>query len=235
MIKQKISFSLILTFFLSLAFAQNKKNQFDKDGKRHGYWSKNYPNKDLIRYSGNFYHGKEIDTFKYYTIDNKKSVLSAIKIFNKNDNKANVIFMTSKGKVISTGMMDGKKYIGKWIYYHRNSENIMIEENFDSNGKLDSIRTVYYNDAKKAEITNYKNGKLSGKSEWFSKDNKTTRISYYLDGELDGETIYYDNFGNITAEGDYKNGKKSGVWKYYKSGQLQKKIDHTNNVILFKR
>ena len=235
MMKQKLFFSLILTFFLSIFYGQDQKNQFDDNGKRHGYWSKNYPDKNLIRYSGTFNHGKEIDTFKYYTIDENKSILSAVKIFNPNNDKAKVIFMTSKGKTISEGIMEGKTYIGKWVYYHQDSKNIMIEEYFNNDGQLDGVRTVFYDNAIKAEMANYKNGKLNGKSEWYSKEDKLTRVSYYLNDELNGKTIYYDNFGNITAEGNYKEGKKNDVWKYYKSGQLQKKIDHTNNVVLFKR
>ncbi len=41
-----------------------------------------------------------------------KAVLSATKEFNENDNRADVKFFTSTGKVICEGNMDGKKYVG---------------------------------------------------------------------------------------------------------------------------
>ena len=233
MIKQKICLCITLTFFLCFAQSQNTKNKFDENGKRHGYWSKNYPGKDLLRYSGNFHHGKEIDTFKYYTIENDKSVLSAIKIFNKNDDVAKVIYMTSAGNIISEGLMDGKKHIGKWIYYHKNSKIKMIEEYYNKEGLLEGVKSIFYNNGNKAERAIYKNGKLNGESIWYSIDNNITRISNYKDGELHGKTTYYDKFKHKTDEGVYNNGKKSGVWTYYKSGKIYKKINHNDNEVIF--
>ena len=85
MIKQKVYFSFIFTIILTIAHAQKSVNQFDKSGKRHGIWTKNYHKTDQKRYEGQFVHGKEVDTFKYYTLSKGKSVLSATKVFNIKD------------------------------------------------------------------------------------------------------------------------------------------------------
>ena len=41
-------------------------NKLDEAGKRHGVWKKFYPNSKQLRYEGEFNHGKEVGTFKFY-------------------------------------------------------------------------------------------------------------------------------------------------------------------------
>lgn len=234
MIKQKVYFFFILTLILTTVNAQNAVNQFDKDGKRHGLWTKNYHKTDQIRYKGNFRHGKEIDTFKYYTLSNGKSVLSATKVFNDKDSIAEVTFYTSKKKIISKGKMNGKLYIGEWVYYHKNTSQIMITENFNDKGNLEGERTVFYESGKIAEQTFYEDGKLNGVCKWFYKSGKPLRQSHYKDDLLNGKTINYDPDGNIISEGDYEKDMKAGIWKYYKNGKITKEIDHTKQKVIKK-
>ncbi len=232
MIKQKINLILFFTIILTNGFAQKSVNQLDKNGKRHGIWTKNYEGTDQVRYIGNFRHGKEIDTFKYYKLSKGKSVLSATKVFNDKDKKASVKFFTSRGKLISEGMMDGKNYIGKWIFYHRKSNAIMIEENYNVQGQLSGNRMVYYDNGQIAEKANYKSGKLSGEANWYSESNTLIKTSIYKDGELNGESTYYDIYGNIKSKGTYKSDKKVGIWEYYKGGKLTKKVNHTTKEVI---
>ncbi|MTE27342.1 toxin-antitoxin system YwqK family antitoxin [Winogradskyella ouciana] len=234
MIKQKIKLVFFLTLILTLGYAQEPVNQFDKDGKRHGLWTKNYHKTDQKRYEGQFVHGKEVDTFKYYTLSSGKSVLSATKVFRLKDSLADVKFYTSKRNVISEGKMNGKRYIGQWIFYHKNSTAKMIVENYNDDGNLEGDRTVFYKNELVAEEAHYKDGKLHGESKWFSENNILLRHSMYKDGSLHGKTINYDSDGNITSEGDYTEDRKSGIWKYYESGKLKKEIDHTNQVVIKK-
>ena len=234
MIKQKVYFSFIFTITLTLGFAQKSVNQFDKDGKRHGLWTKNYYQTDQKRYEGTFRHGKEIDTFKYYTLSNGKSVLSATKVFNATDSIAQVTFYTSKKKIISEGRMNGKRYIGQWVYYHKDSSQKMIVENFNDDGKLEGERTVYYNTGDVAEKAQYLNGMLHGKSQWYSEDKLLLRESEYKEDQLNGITKNHDKKGLVTSEGNYKANKKVGIWKYYKNGKITKEIDHTNQKVIKK-
>ena len=75
MVKQKVYVLFILTVFLTTVYAQKSVNQFDKDGKRHGIWTKNYHKTDQKRYEGNFVHGKEVDSFKYYTKSSMRAIV----------------------------------------------------------------------------------------------------------------------------------------------------------------
>ena len=91
---------IIFVFFAGLVSAQNI-NQFDAEGKRHGIWKKYFDDTTVLRYEGEFNHGKEIGLFKYYKNIEKKASLTATKQFNDTDYKSYVTFYTSAGKVVS--------------------------------------------------------------------------------------------------------------------------------------
>jgi antitoxin component YwqK of YwqJK toxin-antitoxin module len=235
MIKQKLFLALIFTIILTSALAQKSVNQFDKNSKRHGLWTKNYDKTDQKRYEGVFEHGKEIDSFKYYTLSEGKSVLSAVKVFNKKNHLADVTFFASDKKVISKGKMDGRKYIGKWIFYHKNSTAPMIRETYNDVGLLQGERFVYYENGVVAEKALYQNGKLNGEAKWLNENDTLLRLSNYKDDELNGYSMNYDANGTIVSEGNYINDQKKGVWSYYENGEISKKIDHTNQKVIFKK
>ena len=162
-----LKFTAIFLLLTVFSFAQDI-NQFDEEGKRHGIWKKNFDETKQIRYQGTFNHGKEVGEFKFYKLVKKKSVLTATKVFNTNDTTAEVKFFASNGKVISEGKMDGRLYVGKWVYYHNKSDKIMTLENYNSNGELNGEKLVYYIDGVVAERANFVNGKQQGKSYWYS-------------------------------------------------------------------
>ena len=83
-------FIYILTILTSIGYAQEVVNQFDESNSRHGVWKKYFDKTKQLRYEGQFQHGKEVDTFKFYTLNKGTSVLSATKVFNTVNNKADV-------------------------------------------------------------------------------------------------------------------------------------------------
>ena len=235
MIKQKLIFSIIFTIILTSLTAQNELNGFDENGERHGIWRKNYPNSNQLRYEGKFNHGKEIDTFKYYKLKLKKSVLSAVKVFNSNDNTSEVLFMASNGSIVSKGKMDGKNFIGKWLFYHKNSYRIMIEEYYNAQGTLEGKRKVFFINSVLAESTEYKSGMKNGFLKIYSQSSKLLQESVYEDDKLSGKTTYYDLNGSVEASGNFMANLKTGVWEYFKNGILTRKVDHDNDKVLFKK
>ena len=212
---------------ISVLVSGQELNQLDPNGERHGTWEKNFEGTKQVRYEGKFDHGKEIGLFKFYKFIKKKSILTATKQFNSDDNTAYVTFLSSRGKVISEGKMNGKLYTGKWTYYHNNSAKIMTLENYDNDGKLQGKRLVYYKDGQMAEEANYISGSLEGTSTWFSKNGVVIKAFIYENNELHGNAEYYSGTGEILAEGSYKRGKKTGLWKYYTNGKLVKEKDFT--------
>lgn len=216
---------VLLVFGLSV-FAQ-EINQFDAQGKRHGVWRKSFEGTDVLRYEGQFEHGKERGLFKFYKYIDKKGVLSATKQFRK-DGSAEVKFFASNGKVISTGNMLGKTHVGKWVYYHKGSDVVMIEEYFNQKGDLEGERKVFYPNGQLAEMQHYKNGKLDGVSKMFAQNGGRLINEYtYVNGELHGPAKSYDESGQVLAEGKYRYNKQHGIWKFYENGTLKEEKDFT--------
>lgn len=221
----KKTYSILFLFlFTNVLFAQNI-NQFDANGKRHGVWKKHFVDTNIIRYEGQFAHGKEIGLFKFYKAYKKKAILSATKLFNENNTIAEVKFLASNGRVISEGKMDGKTYVGTWKYYQKNSEQLLTLENYNSKGALIGERLVYYPNGQIAERKLYVNGKLEGESVWYSLKGVLLKKYIYVNDELHGMAKFYNPKGELVSEGQYKRGKKDGVWKYYENGKLANEKD----------
>ncbi|WP_299550344.1 toxin-antitoxin system YwqK family antitoxin [Seonamhaeicola sp.] len=218
---------LIIILFSFFSLSAQTINQFDENGKRHGIWKKHFEGTKVLRYEGQFNHGKETGTFKFFKNIKGKAVLTASKVFNEKDNMAVVKFFSSRGKLISEGKMHGKKYMGAWKYYHKDSDKIMTLETYNQNGNLDGERFVYYPNGQVAEKQNYIDGKLEGESIWYSLKNVVLKHFIYVNDELHGVSKYYNPKGELIAEGRYKHGKKHGIWKYYENGKLKEEKDFT--------
>ncbi|KAA1247830.1 toxin-antitoxin system YwqK family antitoxin [Aquimarina sp. RZ0] len=205
----------IISSFTS--FAQ-EYNAFDKNGKRHGKWQKKYENTDQLRYEGTFEHGKEIGEFKFYKPKGGTKP-TAIKLFSKNTDTADVKYFTNNGKVISEGKMIGKERVGVWKYYHKNSSKVMMKEEYVS-GKLTGEQLTYFENGQLTEKTSYNHGKKHGKSMMYSEKGIMIKEFTYENDKLHGPTKYYDTKGKLEIEGFYKRGRKDGLWKYYENGKL---------------
>ena len=221
-------FVIILIFLATISTFSQEINQLDAKGERNGIWKKNFDGTDQPRYEGEFKHGKEIGTFKFYKLVEKKSVLSATKEFNANDNIASVKFYSSTGKLISEGKMNGQLFIGKWTYYHNKTNAVMSMENYNENGNLNGEKLVYYENGQIAEKSNYVNGKQEGLSIWYSEIGVVLKEFQYENDELHGLSKYYDNKGQLIAEGSYRRGQKHGIWKYYTEGKLTEEKNFSN-------
>jgi len=216
----------VLFFLTSLSFAQ-KINQYDENGKRHGIWQKNYEGTDEPRYIGQFEHGKEVGLFKYYKLVRTKSMLAATKAFNPENNLAITKFFSSRGKLISEGVMDGKRYIDKWIFYHKDGKTIMTIEHYNNVGILHGTKQVFYNKTQIDEDVNYNNGELDGEAKYYAENGKLIKSYIYKNGKLNGYSKHFDIQGNLLVEGNYRNDKKHGIWKYYENGKLINTKDFT--------
>lgn len=221
---------LILVLFTSTIFAQDV-NQFDDNAQRHGKWKKNFENTKVVRYEGQFDHGKEIGTFNFYKNIDNKAVLTATKIFNIDNAIAQVTFFASNGKKISEGKMRDRDYIGKWVIYHKNVDQVMTQEWYNDKGKLEGERIVYYLNGQIAEKAYYKDGLLDGESKWYAENGTIMKLITYQANKFHGDYKTYNKNGEIATEGQYKDDLKCCVWKRYKNGKLveEKDLDKKGN------
>lgn len=218
---------LIFVLFLSSQFISSQNiNQLDTNDKRHGIWKKEFKN-GRIRYQGEFNHGKEIGTFKYYSATSSDFPI-IIKEYNSTNNIANTRFFAAKGILMSEGKMELKKRIDKWTYYHKDGKTIMQEENY-SNGKLDGVYKTFYSDKKPTIITSYKNGELQGNYKRYSVKGFLYQDLSYENGKLQGEAIYYiRKTGVIDKKGNFNNDEKVGVWHYY---DVDGELDYSQEIV----
>lgn len=218
--KLKTSIILIFTFLMTanLSMAQESVNQVDAQGKRHGVWKKYYNNKRL-RYQGQFDHGKEIGTFKYYSAATSENPI-VIKTFNSQNDTAEVTFFTSSGIIISKGNMLGKKRVGMWLFFHEDGKTIMSEENYQ-NGLLEGEYKTFYNSGKPTEIAHYKNGLLDSVYRKYSIKGHLYQHFTYKNGKLNGKAVYYNRkTGLLTTKGQFLNDVRTGTWENYVEGEL---------------
>ncbi len=210
----------IMLFLGTTSWAQEVVNQLDTAGKRHGVWKKYYPNTQQLRYQGQFDHGKEIGTFYFYCEDCEEQPAFS-KEFSTQDNSAIVTYFDTKGNVVSKGKMIGKLYEGNWVYYHKGSTEIMLEERY-VNGKLDGLKTTYYANGNKTEELNYKAGLRDGENLYYSPKGILIKKLNYSNDLLQGPAEYYDGTGQLIIKGQYKADAKDGLWQYYSNGKLSR-------------
>jgi antitoxin component YwqK of YwqJK toxin-antitoxin module len=219
--KNKSFFTLSIIFLLLFAITANgqgKINQFDLNGKRTGVWKKYYTNKN-IRYQGKFKAGKEIGIFKYYSAISSKHPI-VIKTFNANNTIATVKFYSVEGVLESTGEMQGKNRIGKWLYFQPDGKTLMIEENYE-NGVLNGEFKSYYKTGQITEILNYKNGELHGNTKRYADNGALLDDLNYKEGKLQGLAKYYNIEGQLIYTGNYENDEKVGEWEYFENGKKE--------------
>ena len=219
----KHALNLILSLFISvICFSQ--KNQFDDQGERHGYWEVNFEGTSNPKFQGNFEHGREKGIFKFY----KKGYYehpSAIMKFEEGKDSVQVTYFTQKGKAISEGKMVDRKREGKWVYYHQQSDSIMMSEVY-KNDKLNGLQKTYFPNGSLAEKTEYLKGEKHGESFIYTEKGQITKHLNYKNGELHGPAVYYKPSGEKIMEGNYEEGKKAGNWKYYENAKLEREENY---------
>jgi len=215
---KKIIITSIFTFlFFGFSIAQEKVNQFNKKGERIGVWKKFFSN-GKIRYQGQFENGKEVGVFKFYS-PVSSDFPRIVKTFEKDSNIALVEHFTLKGLPESKGKMEGKKRIGKWVYFHKDGKTIILEENYEDD-VLNGEYKVFYKDGKLTKQAHYKDGKLHGNSKKYSPKGILIEDVNYVNGELHGDAAFYEKNGNLKLKGKYEHDLKVGFWEFYMDGKL---------------
>lgn len=192
-------------------------NQFDKNKKRTGVWKKYYPNK-RVKYIGSFKDGKEVGTFKFYSMSFSRNP-EATKVFHKSSDSVTVKYFYNTGKLKGKGMLFGRAKVGNWVYYYKKGG--VFSEEFYVNDKLSGKSTVYFkSNGKIAEETTYKNGLLHGHVKNYSDKGILIEDVLYENGKANGLAKYFELSGDLKEKGIYKNGIRVGKWEFYLDGEV---------------
>ena len=219
-----IKLSFIIFSFLSIfgtAFAQEKINQVDAQGKKEGLWKGVYEASKRPRYEGTFEKGYEVGVFNYFD-DTKAQTVIAKREFSEKGTVAKTTFFDQKGNIVSEGVTVNKLKEGVWNYYHKGSKQLMNVENY-KNGKLEGLRTVYFNSGNIAEEANYVDGKREGVYKVYLENGIVVEEATFKNGLYDGVAIFRDIKGNIVSKGPFVKGLKKGMWEFYEGEKLIKK------------
>jgi antitoxin component YwqK of YwqJK toxin-antitoxin module len=210
---------LIILFITSAIFAQDRINQLDANGNKHGIWKGYYEDTKNLKYEGEFKHGKEIGVFTFYDNTKVKNVV-ATRDFSANDGSCYTIVFNGKHKV-SEGKLVNKVHEGEWKFYHLRSDTIMNLENY-KNGKLHGIKKVFYNTGLIAEESNYNSGIKDGPYKKVAENGIVLEESFFKNGQYHGQAIFREAAGGKYTVGEFKNGKSVGIWKFYEKDKLVK-------------
>ena len=217
-IKRLLVVSVFFSCFLGVnSLSAQRYNQFDKNKKRTGVWKKYYPNK-RIKYIGTFKDGKEVGTFKFYSMSFSSNP-EATKVFHKDSDSVTVKYYYNNGKIKGKGMLYGRDKVGKWVYYYK--KGTLFSEEFYKAGKLSGKVIIYFkSNGKVAEETEYKNGLLNGYSKNFSDKGVLIEDVLYKNGKANGLAKYFELSGSLKERGVYKNGIRVGKWEFYLDGEV---------------
>ena len=217
-IKRLFFVSVFFMCFLSVKTLNAQRiNQFDENKKRTGVWKKYYSNKRL-RYVGQFKDGKEIGTFKFYSI-NYSRFPEAIKVFKPGTDSVTVKYFFDNGKLRTTGTFIGKKRVGEWKYFYK--KGTVFSTEFYDDGKLEGNVIVYFkSNGEIAEDSEYKNGLMHGFSKKYSDKGVLIEEVLFENGKANGLAKYYELSGSLKERGIYKDGKRIGKWEFYLDGEI---------------
>ena len=171
-----------------------------------------------IRYQGQFVKDKEVGVFKFYSEFYSTNAL-IVKTYTFGNPISKVQYFTQTGKKESEGKLNGKTRIGKWTYFGRTGENVVLQESY-VNDKLSGKKRVFYPDGSLTELNHYKNWRLHGESIRYTDKGKLIAKVPYENGKIHGKIFYYHHTGMIRETGFYDEGKRVGRWEFYIDGVL---------------
>ena len=226
--KTFFSFILLAIFFLTgtVGHAQSNTNNLDANGKKDGLWKGIYDGSKRPRYEGTFSHGKEVGLFTFFD-DTKAGAVIATREFNTIDKVAYTTFYDQSKNKVSEGKVLNRGFEGEWKYYHQGSTVVMTIENY-SKGKLEGLRSVFYNTGKIAEEQFYKNNLKNGSYKKYAENGIVLEESNYKNDLYDGLAVFKDPDDTIVSKGKFSNGKKAGIWQFYKKGKVVKELNMSN-------
>lgn len=211
-------------------FSQSEQaalNQTDKEGKKQGHWIKKYPNGNIM-YDGYFVNDKPSGEFKrYYEEKPLKSVL----VFSKDGTEAVATLYYPNGLVASTGKYVNQLKEGKWRFFSRMANEILISEAEFSRDKKNGLVAKYFQDGKVAEKLIYKNDLKNGECVKYYPDGTLTLRTNYTNGKLNGKFEAFFENGRPEILGQYKDNLRDGPWLIYKKdGSLKFKTEYSAGI-----
>ena len=204
-------------------------NLSDKGGEKHGVWIRVYE-EGALYYVGSFNSGKPEGQFLYFfetgelmskiehpSSSNSTAQISAIH-YRKNSS------VQSSGFYISTDDKEKQARDGSWGFYDEGSKQVKQETY--SAGLLNGPYWIKTKKGSLVEEGGYVNGKLDGlKTTYYDTGTVRQRINYIAD-VLEGDFQVFYISGMLRIEGNFIEGKENLIWKIYHEDGVLEQITH---------
>lgn len=211
--RYKIIFFVITWLIGSTLSGQNgidplKVNQFDKQGRKQGYWMRKYANGN-VAYEIYFKDNKPVGEYKRYYENGKPY---AILNYDDQGIHAKAKMFDEEGNLIATGFYHEKQRDSTWHFYKKG--DILIARERYVNNKKWGMATTYYDDGTVAETHNWRDDVENGIWKKYYPSGKQMMEARIVKGAFDGYYLSYTENGTLDVKGNYKNGLKHGKWEY---------------------
>lgn len=224
----KLFFSILFITFFIPTFAQDK-NFTDEQGRKQGFWSKNYEN-GKKRFEGNFHNNQPAGLFKYW---HENGNLKAEMTYFNEGHQCKVSLYNANGKHVADGFYFDQVKDSLWRYFDDNT-GIRVSEEFYRKDIPHGKWIIFYSDGKTpSEIINYEKGKKEGEQFTYFENGNLKQKWTCKKSVVVGEIVYYHPNGKVRGEGQYDNGEQVGVWTYYdENGKITVKDYYENGKLI---
>lgn len=216
---------LCVCLFVVASFSLSSQNMIDKKGKQ-GVWIKYYDNGNLM-YEGTFKNDVPMGEFKRYHENGK---VKSKQFFSPTTTEVPTELYRKDAKLFASGVFDGKKKKGEWLYYSSKGY-LVLTETYNEAGNRDGISYLYDENKRIFQSVEWKNGNIHGKLKQFFPNEKLQSEITYVNGLKHGPfRAFFDN-EQIESAGMFVDGKKEGFWVFNKSdGTLDFSIEYKKGI-----
>lgn len=213
----------ILTLILILGLSQDVTgqqdtlNQFDRNGKRHGYWQR--IQNDTLMYEGRFENGTPTGLFVYY-YPNK--LIKSTVLYSEKGRVARTVMYHPSGAMMAVGKYIEQKKDSTWKYY--NEMEVLVSSEEFVRGLGHGSWKKYNQTGQVIEDVTYKEGKREGEWLQYFDNGKVKLKASYKNDLLEGNFIMYYSSGVFSLAGKYEKSLPVGVWVYYNTkGEVERR------------
>lgn len=225
MILKRLIFSLI--FILAILNISAQLNQTDNNGLKQGPWVRTWPN-GMKMYEGVFKDNKPVGEFRRYY---QNGVLSSVMNFSEDGLTADAELYFQTGRLASKGRFVDRKKEGKWQFFSRENEGVLVSEEIYEDNMRNGTSLRYYPNGTLGERLEFRNDEKHGSWEQFHDNGKPYIKSQYSGGKLNGSYEAWFVNGNQMYSGHYKSDAREGLWLVYnEDGTVRYRINYKNGI-----
>lgn len=203
-------------------------NQFDRSGKKYGWWKKYYPDGTLM-YKGFFVSDTPRQTFiRYFENGEKKAIMH----FSDDGKSAYSTLYYMNGELAAKGKYKETLKDSTWNYYSYYSRTLSYVENYKS-GQKSGPSMKYYENGSVAEIIDWESNIKQGRWIQFFEDGSVRLSSTFINDNIEGPYKVYTSPGKLAIDGKYSAGNMDGAWTFFnENGIIEYELLYDNGKAL---